>query len=83
VRRHGGVEPIQYDRHTNNRSGYGSSAMEGHSAFMLNKEPAVSPTTFKQRLFNVIYLTAITVAMIGWLSVFGWAAIAVGKWLLA
>jgi hypothetical protein len=57
--------------------------MEGHSAFMHNKEPAVSPATFKQRLTNIVYLTAITIAMIGWLSVFGWMAIAVGKWLLA
>jgi hypothetical protein len=59
--------------------------MEGHPAFMFNKEPAVSisTATFKQRLFNIVYLTAITVAMVGWLSVFGWAAIAVGKWLLA
>jgi hypothetical protein len=57
--------------------------MEGHSAVMHNKEPAVSPATFKQRLTNIVYLTAITIAMIGWLSVFGWMAIAVGKWLLA
>jgi hypothetical protein len=57
--------------------------MTGHPALMLNKEPVVSTATFKQRLFKIVYLTAITVAMVGWLSVFGWAAIAVGKWLLA
>jgi hypothetical protein len=57
--------------------------MTGHPALMLNKETVVSTATFKQRLFKIVYLTAITAAMVGWLSVFGWAAIAVGKWLLA
>jgi ABC-type enterochelin transport system permease subunit len=57
--------------------------MTGHPAFMLNKEPAISTATFKQTLFNIVYLTAITVAMVGWLSVFGWVVIAVGRWLLA
>ena len=39
--------------------------------------------TPKQRLFNMCYLTAIGLAMVGWLSAFGWATVAVAKWLLA
>jgi hypothetical protein len=40
-------------------------------------------TTSRQRFFNMCYLTAIGVAMIGWLSAFGWVTVAVTKWLLA
>jgi hypothetical protein len=39
--------------------------------------------TSKQRLFNMCYLTVIGVAMVGWLSAFGWLTVAVAKWLLA
>lgn len=37
----------------------------------------------KQRLLTIGYLTAICVAMVGWLSAFGWAAAVVANWLLA
>jgi hypothetical protein len=37
----------------------------------------------KDRLFTACYLTATGVAMLGWLSAFGWATVAVAKWLLA
>jgi ABC-type enterochelin transport system permease subunit len=40
-------------------------------------------TTWKRRLSTVCYLIAITVAMVGWLSAFGWVTVAVAKWLLA
>jgi hypothetical protein len=40
-------------------------------------------TTWKRRLSTVYYLIAITVAMVGWLSAFGWVTVAVAKWLLA
>jgi len=39
--------------------------------------------TMKDRLFTVCYLTATAVAMVGWLSAFGWVTVAVAKWLLA
>jgi hypothetical protein len=56
--------------------------MKSHPVFMPNEEP-VSTATFKQRLSKIVYLTAIAVAMVGWVYVFGRAAIAVTRWLLA
>ncbi len=43
----------------------------------------VSRATSEQRLFKICYLTGIAVAMVGWLSAFGWVTVAVAKWLLA
>jgi hypothetical protein len=57
--------------------------MDSHTELMPNKAAAVSTATVKQRLFRICYLTAITVAMVGWLSAFGWGAVTVAKWLLA
>jgi hypothetical protein len=48
--------------------------------------PAVSSISrgkLLQRLFRVCYLTAIAVAMLGWLSAFGWISVRVAQWLLA
>jgi hypothetical protein len=36
--------------------------------------------SFKRKLSSICYLTAITVAMVGWLSAFGWVAVAVANW---
>jgi ABC-type enterochelin transport system permease subunit len=44
---------------------------------------AISRATVKDRLLTVCYLTAISIAMLGWLSAFGWVTVAVAKWLLA
>jgi hypothetical protein len=44
---------------------------------------AITRATMKDQLFTACYLTATAVAMIGWLSAFGWATVAVAKWLLA
>ena len=44
---------------------------------------AIMKITVKDRLFTVCYLTATAVAMLGWLSAFGWATVVVAKWLLA
>jgi hypothetical protein len=44
---------------------------------------AITNVTAKERLFTVCYLTATGVAMVGWLSAFGWVTVAVAKWLLA
>jgi hypothetical protein len=44
---------------------------------------AITRTTVKDQLFTACYLTATAVAMIGWLSAFGWATVVVAKWLLA
>jgi hypothetical protein len=57
--------------------------MKSHPVFMPDNEPAVSTATFTQRFSKIVYLTATTVAMVGWVYVFGRAAIAVTKWLLA
>ena len=43
-----------------------------------------SKSTLKQRAFVACYiLTAITIAMLGWLSAFGWAAAEVAKLLIS
>lgn len=57
--------------------------MKSHTEPIANKAPAVGTATFKRRLSSIFYLTAITVAMVGWLSAFGWAAVAIVKWLMA
>jgi hypothetical protein len=44
---------------------------------------AIRRATMKDRLFTACYLAATAVAMIGWLSAFGWVTVAVAKWLLA
>jgi hypothetical protein len=40
-------------------------------------------STLRERSFRICYLTAIAVAMAGWLSAFGWVTVTVTKWLLA
>jgi len=57
--------------------------MNSHTELMPNKAASVSTATSKQRLSTICYWTAITVAMVGWLSAFGWVAVAVAKWMLA
>ena len=42
-----------------------------------------APAVRKQRLFTIGFFTVVAIAMVGWLSALGWAAIAVAKWLLA
>jgi hypothetical protein len=39
--------------------------------------------TVLKRVFVFGYLTAVSVAMFGWLSAFGWLTLKVAKWLLA
>jgi hypothetical protein len=61
------------------------SKFTGRTATMnshIDEGPKIGKTTWKQRLSNVCFLTAITVAMVGWLSAFGWVTAAVAKWLL-
>jgi hypothetical protein len=43
----------------------------------------VSRGTILKRLFVIGYLTASAVAMVGWLSAFGWITIRVARWLFA
>jgi hypothetical protein len=45
--------------------------------------PAISRGTILKRVFVVGYLTAVAVAMFGWLSAFGWLTVKVAQWLLA
>jgi len=42
----------------------------------------VSKDTSSQRFFQICYLSAITVATIGWVSAFGWAAVRLASWLM-
>jgi len=44
---------------------------------------AISRGTSSQRFFQICYLSAITVATIGWVSAFGWAAVRLASWLMA
>jgi len=44
---------------------------------------AASKSTLKQRALVACYLTAITIAMLGWLSAFDWAAAEVAKLLIS
>jgi hypothetical protein len=44
---------------------------------------AVSRGTSSQRFFQLCYLSAITVATIGWVSAFAWAAVRLASWVLA
>ena len=44
---------------------------------------AVGRATSSQRFFQLCYLTAITVATVGWVSAFGWAAVRLASWLMA
>jgi len=43
----------------------------------------VSRKAILKRVFVIGYLTAVAVAMIGWVSAFGWITMMVAKWLLA
>jgi hypothetical protein len=43
----------------------------------------VSRGTILKRLFVTAYVAAVTVAMFGWVSAFGWITVRVAKWLLA
>jgi hypothetical protein len=44
---------------------------------------AVGKGVILRRLFVIGYVTAIGVAMVGWVSAFGWLTVRVAKWLLA
>jgi hypothetical protein len=46
-------------------------------------QSAVSRGTILKRVFLIGYLTAVAVAMFGWLSAFGWLTVKVAQWLLA
>jgi hypothetical protein len=48
-----------------------------------SSEHAVRTTTPKQRVFSICYLSAVAVAMVGWLWAIGWVTLAAAKWLLA
>jgi hypothetical protein len=43
----------------------------------------VSGGTILKRVFVIAYVTAVAVAMFGWVSAFGWLTVQVAKWLLA
>ena len=43
----------------------------------------VSRGVMLRRLFVIGYVAAVGVAMIGWVSAFGWLTVRVAKWLLA
>jgi hypothetical protein len=41
------------------------------------------PLKWQQRVFTVGYAGAVTVAMIGWCTALGWAAISVVEWMVS
>ena len=43
---------------------------------------AVSRGKVLKRLFVLVYVTAVAIAMFGWVSAFGWLTVRVAKWLL-
>jgi len=43
----------------------------------------VARANMNRRLFDTCYLAAIAVAMVGWVSAFGWAAFRFVGWFLA
>jgi hypothetical protein len=55
--------------------------MNSHANIMPIEADAVSAATLQQRLSLICYLTAVTVAMLGWLAALGWAATALAGWL--
>ena len=44
---------------------------------------AISRRTSSERFFQICYLTAITVATVGWVSAVGWGAVRFASWLMA
>jgi hypothetical protein len=46
-------------------------------------ESAVGKGALLQQLFKISFLTAATVAMIGWASAIGWVIVGIVSWLLA
>jgi hypothetical protein len=43
----------------------------------------ISRGTSSERFFQVCYLSAITVATVGWVSAFGWGAVRFASWLMS
>jgi len=57
--------------------------MHSHPEIRTTEAAAARRATWKQRVLVACYLTAATIAMLGWLSAFSWAAAEVAKLLLA
>ena len=57
--------------------------MTNLSETLTSSEHAVEAPTLRQRLFPIGFLTAVAVAMVGWLWAIGWVTLAAAKWLLA
>jgi hypothetical protein len=52
--------------------------MKGHTEMTpIFEAPTASAAVWKQRLLSVCYLTAVALAMFGWLVALGWAGVAV------
>jgi hypothetical protein len=52
------------------------------SETVTSSEHALQAATMKQRYFLIGFLTAVAVAMIGWLWAIGWVTFAAAKWLI-
>jgi hypothetical protein len=55
--------------------------MNSHVDVVPVETVALDKAPSKHRISMIFYLTAIAVAMLGWLAAFGWAAIALANWL--
>jgi hypothetical protein len=68
------AQPAQFDRR--------SVAMNSLTQLM-PVGPTVSRGRILKQFFAIGYLTAIGVAMVGWVTAFGWVTFRLAKWLLA
>jgi hypothetical protein len=56
--------------------------MTNPSEIRTSSKHAVQAATRTERLFSIGFLTAVAVAMVGWLGAIGWVTFAAAKWLL-
>ena len=57
--------------------------MNSQTEIFHSEATAISIHTPKRRLLTICYLITIAIAMVGWLSAFGWIAVAIANRLLA
>jgi hypothetical protein len=55
--------------------------MNGRTEVMPPETASVSSGNWKQRLFTTAFLIIAAVAMIGWSTALGWAAIRLAQWM--
>jgi hypothetical protein len=64
------------------QSSTGSTTIRSHTEISPVETPMVR-TTWKQRRLLIGYLTAVAVAMFGWLAALSWAGASLAAWLFS